>query len=131
MAGTFDFCPKSRVAEEIPPDEADVMSLNGWVFHPRAKIPYRPTFKVTLYGLRWYLVGAGLDLTTNPTLNAGRLLNFYIGNRKFGTFDFNHEYRGNIICQFDKPVTIPAAEPDSGGLVKPFDVTLVQYNSAW
>lgn len=133
MAGTFDFCPGSRVVEELPGEEPSVMSMNGWAFAPRPKTPYAPSFKVTLYGLRWKLntEGNSIDQLAFPLMNAGRLRAFYILNRLNGVFAFNHEYLGNILCRFSKPVTIPAAEPNSAGLIKPLEVTLIQHNPAW
>jgi len=133
LAGNFDYCPKSRVVTELAPDETDVMSMNGWQFSSRPRTPYRPSFKVKLSGMRWYLNSAGtaLDVTTNPTINAGRLLNFYKLNRKWDTFSFPHEYLGIIICRFKDPVNIPAAIPDSGGLIEAFEVNLIQHNASW
>lgn len=133
MSGTFDFCTGSRVVTEIPPDEPGGTDMNGWMFTSKPKVPYRPSFTVKLYGLRWYLNSSGtaLDVTTNPTNNAGRLREFYRTNRRFGVFAFNHEYLGSILCQFNKRVEIPAALPDSGGLIDNFEVELIQYNPAW
>lgn len=133
MAGTFDFCTTSRVVTEVPPEEPSVMNMNGWPFTPKPKVPYRPSFKVVLHGLKWYLNGPGtaLDVTTNPTKNAGRLLNFYKTNRLWDTFTLNHEYLGNIICRFEKPLTLPAGLPESGGLLEAVEVTLIQHNPAW
>ena len=133
MAGTFDFCPGSRVVEELPGDEPTVQSMNGWAFAPKPKTPYAPSFKVTLYGLRWRFneQGTALDQTPSPLTNAGRLRAFYVLNRLSGVFAFNHEYLGSILCRFSKPVTIPAAEPNSGGLIKPLEVILIQHNPPW
>lgn len=131
MAGTFDFCPSSRVIEELAPQEPSVTDMNGWSFNPKPKTPYRPQFKVTLHGLRWRMGSGVLDVTTEPTLNAGRLRAFYIQNRMSGTFQLAHEYLGNITCRFAKPVSIPAAIPNSNGLIDAFEVTLEWHNPPW
>jgi len=55
----FDFCPNSRVAEKIAPDEPEVQDFNGWVYNPVPVLPFRPSFRVELEGLRWYLDGSG------------------------------------------------------------------------
>jgi hypothetical protein len=83
--------------------------------------------------MRWYLntAGTALDLTTNPTRNAGRLLNFYKSNRTWDVFTFQHEYMGVIVCRFEKPVTIPEGLPNSGGLIGEFEVNLIQHNTSW
>ncbi len=131
MAGTFDFCSNSRVIEEIAPQELAVTDMNGWTFAPKAKTPYRPQFKVTLHGLRWIMGSGVLNVTTEPERNAGRLRAFYIENRMNGTFTLNHEYLGAITCRFAKPVSIPAAIPNSNGLIDAFEVTLEWHNPPW
>jgi hypothetical protein len=131
LAGTFDFAPASRVVTEVPPNEPTAMDFNGWQFTAKPKVPYRPSFKIMLYGIRWYMGNNILDVTTNPSLNAGRLLNFYKTNRMHGIFAFNHEYLGSILGQFEKPVIIPPAQPNSKGLTEPFEVNVIQYNPPW
>lgn len=124
----FDFCPNTRVAEELPPEAMRATTMNGWDFTSRPSIPYRPSFKVTLEGLVWYLNGNQLDVTRNPANNAGRLRNFYVEHLTWKTFDFNHEYLGLIVCRFASPVALPKALPDSGGLLPPVEVTIIQHS---
>lgn len=131
MAGSFNFCPDSHVAVEIPPEETSVVSFNGWDFRAKPGIPYRPRFRLRLGGMRWYLSGTALDVATNPTLNAGRLLNFYKSNRTWDTFSYQHEYLGLITCRFAEPVNIPEAEPNSNGLIKDFDTVLIHHNPGY
>lgn len=133
MSGTFDFCTTSRVVQELPPDETSAVSFNGWEFTSKPAIPYRRSFNVTLHGMRWYInsAGTGLDVTTNPGQNAGRLLNFYQSNRTWDVFTLNHEYLGPITCRFQQPLTIPPAIPNSGGAIGPFDVKLIHYNPGY
>ena len=133
MAGTFDFCDNSRVVQELPPEEPSAMSFNGWEFTSKPAVPYRRTFSVVLTGMRWYVRedGQGLDVTTDPKHNAGRLLDFYRANRRWDVFAFNHEYLGNIICKFAVPVTVPKSIPDSFGRIEDFEVRLLHYNPAF
>jgi hypothetical protein len=133
VAGVFDFCPNTHVAEEIPPEEPSAVSMNGWDFVAKPSVPYRRKFKLTLGGMRWYLNAAGdaLDLTTDPQHNAGRLLKMYQDNRKWDTFTYDHEYLGTITCRFDAPVSIPKAIQNSNGLVPDFDIQLVHHNPGW
>lgn len=133
MAGVFDFCTTSRVITELPPEEPSAISFNGWEFTSAPATPYRRGFLVKLHGLRWYLNSAGdaLDVTTDPEHNAGRLQNFYRTNRQYGTFDLDHEYLGTIVCRFSAPVTIPAALPNSDGLVEALEVKLLHYNPGY
>lgn len=133
MAGTFDFCTGSRVIEELPPEEPTIISMNGWDFAAKPKVPYRREFKVSLMGMRWYLNSGGtaLDITTDPTNNAGRLLQFYRDNRMWDNFTLAHEYLGSIQVRFNKPVQIPAGLPDSFGRIDRFEVSLIEYNPSY
>jgi hypothetical protein len=131
VAGTFDFCQKSRTAVELPPDNGSPVDFNGWEFTSKPNVPYRRKFTVTLTGLRWYLGNGVLDTTTNPEYNAGRLLDFYRQNQMWDVFAFNHEYLGSILVRFSSPVAIPKAEPSSNGRINPFDVSLIHYNPAF
>lgn len=128
MPGAFDFAPNSHLAVELPPEELGVVSFNGWDFTAKPSVPYRARFRLTLTGMRWYLSGGALDVTTNPTMNAGRLLNFYKTNRRFGTFTYAHEYLGTITCRFAESVQIPAAIPSSNGLIEVIELGLIHHN---
>lgn len=105
--------------------------MNGWEFTAKPSIPYRPQFKLTLSGMRWRLSGSALDVSTDPTTNAGRLREFYKTNRRWGVFSYNHEYLGTINCRFAAEVVIPKALPNSNGLIADFEVTLVQHNPGY
>jgi hypothetical protein len=127
----FDFCDTARVAEEMPPEEQTITSMNGWDFAARPKVPYRRKFKVSLYGLRWYLnvAGTALDLTTNTKFNAGLLLDFYKTHRLWDSFLYNHEYLGQIRVRFNKPVQIPAGA--AGGRIENVDIELVEHSPSY
>ena len=129
----FDFCPNSHVAEELPPEETKVLSMNGWDYTAKPSVPYRAKFKLTLEGMFWYLNagGSALDLTKNPTINAGRLRAFYLEHRTWKTFTYNHEFLGTITCRFAEPVTIPKSLPSAGGLISAFEVTLIHHNPSF
>lgn len=130
MSGTFDFCPKSHVWEEIAPDELSVVSFRGWEATSKPAVPFRPKYKLTLHGLRWYLNAGGtaFDTTTNPTHNAARLRAFYIANRQWDSFNYTHETLGAMVVRFAAPALPPPALANSGGLLGPFEVTVIQKN---
>ena len=92
--------------------------------------PLQRKFKVTLSGLVWYL-GSGLDTTTDPSHNAGRLEQFYQANRLWDSFTYTHEFYGDLTCRFAAQVLIPKALPDSGGLLVPLEITLIHANPAY
>lgn len=131
MAGTFDFCPKSRVAVEVAPDVGSPVDMNGWEYTAKPNVPYRRKFVVTLTGMRWYMGNGVLDVTTDPTHNIGRLLAFYRQNQMWDVFAYNHEYLGNILCRFSAPVNPPKGVNSSGGKIDAFDVNLIHYNPAF
>ena len=133
MAGIFDFAPNTHVAEELPPDEAEATSFNGWDFTSRPGVPYRAKFKLTMSGMYWHMLDGqtGLDLYRDPQHNAGLLLEFYRQNRRWDTFSYPHEFYGNMLCRFAAPVQIPKAIPNSNGLITDFEITLVHHNPSF
>lgn len=128
---TFDFCPNSRVAEKLAPDEPEVQDFNGWVYNPVPVLPFRPTFKVTLEGLHWYLSGGSLDTATDPERNAGRLEAFYLTHRLHKPFDFQHEYLGTIEMRFLEPVSVPKGMENGGGVIDSFEIMMIQHTSSY
>lgn len=133
MSGTFDFCLSSRVAEtQYTEEEANVVRFNGWEFVSKSNQPLQRKLKVTLVGLAWYFTSAGLlDVTTDPQRNAGRLEQFFQSQRLSGTFTFNHEYLGDLICRFAAPLLVPRALPDSAGRLGQLEASLIHHNPAY
>ena len=129
MAGTFDFCPNRQVPTLIPPEPMKGMSMNGWTFTSRPKVPYCPQYKVVLHGLRWYLQPNGLfDAATNPTFNARRLEQFYQDHELWDPFSWVHPHKGNLTVRFNSAVQIPAGQTNSGGLIEALEITLIEHN---
>jgi hypothetical protein len=132
MAGTFDFCPASQVPEELPPEPLQGMSMNSWSFSAKPTVPYQAKWKVTLYGLQWYLQSNGMfDAATDPTHNARRLELFYRARQTWDTFTWSHPHIGPLLVRFETPVIIPAGMTNSNGQVGPIDVTFVHHNPSY
>lgn len=129
----FDFCTNSRLAKIIAPEEPEIKDFNGWSYTPTPYLPYRRSFIVKLEGLRWYLNDAGdnLDTIIDPEHNAGRLEAFYMVHRMHKPFNFNHEYLGSLELRFEKPVSVPEAIGNSGGLIEAFELQMVHHNPAY
>lgn len=128
----FDFCPTTRVAETMAPDEPTIRDMNGWDYTPNPVLPYRRRFKLILEGLRWYTTEHGfLDLVHDREHNAGALENFYAYHRKHIPFEYEHEWLGVLLLRFDGPVNIPRAIPNSGGLVEPLEITAIHHNPSY
>lgn len=126
MSGTFDFAPGRHTWLEIAPDELSSVSFRGWEATSKPNTPYRPKYKLTLKGMRWYLnaAGNGLDVTTDPTMNCGRLRSFYIRNRQWDTFAYTHEVFGTTLYKFCAPVQIPQGLEMSAGIADSFEVMI-------
>ena len=132
MAGTFNFCPTTLVPETMPPEPSVIMSLNGWAFSAKPTVPYQKTFKVTLYGLRWYLNNDGtFNTATDPTRNARVLEQFYETNGAWDNFAWQHPHFGSLVVRFKAAVILPAAIPNSNGLCPPVEITLVHHNPSF
>lgn len=130
---TFGFCPGSQVPETIAPKSGSATSMNGWTFTSRPAIPYQRTFKVSLYGLRWYTAsGTGLyDEATDPTHNARALETFFQRHQTWKEFTWTHQHIGAIVCKFSESVDVPAAIQNSNGLLDKLEVTLIESNPAF
>lgn len=130
---TFNFCPNSLVPATLPRENTSYMSMNGWTFSSRPTTPYQKKFRVKLFGLRWYLNSAtGLfDNTTDPTLNAKALEEFYERHETWSPFNWTHPHLGPIVCRFANPVTVPEATVNSGGLIEPVEITLIHHNPGY
>lgn len=129
---TWDFCPKYMVARTQPPQASQAMSMNGWPFTAKPKIPYQRTFVVKLQGMYWYLKQTGqYDYSTNLRYNAARLEQFYAEHGLWQSFMYPHPHLGAIECRFSVALAVPEAMVNAGGLVDGFDVTLVEHNPGY
>lgn len=133
MSALFDFAPNSHVAEEIPPEQPEVRSLNGWDYTVKPAVPYRRKFSLKLSGMRWVLneAGDGLECNIDPHNNAGRLLKFWQDHLNHTPFTYKHEYLGNLQVRFAGSVNIPKSIGNSGGLIPEFEITLVHHNPGY
>lgn len=128
----FPFCPDYMVPRTKPPQVQPAMSMNGWPFTSKPKVPYIRTFAVKLGGMRWYLNSLnGYDYETNPEYNAALLEKFYQDHGVWLQFDFPHPHLGVIACRFQQPLEVPEAIPNSGGLIDAFDIQLVEHSPSW
>ena len=129
----FDFSPGSNVPETMPRDAPEsVVTMNSWQFSSRPTAPYQRKFKVSLYGMRWYLNDDNsFDFTTNAQFNARALERFYERNETWNPFIFNHQHFGQLTCRFAGALTVPAGEVNSGGKIKLVEVNLIQHNPGY
>lgn len=108
------------------------MSMNGWPFTAKPKVPYVKSFTIKLGGMYWHLKQTGLyDESTEPRYNARRLELFYEAHGTWKPFDFPHPHLGLITCRFKEPVEVPEAIPNSGGLIEAFDIQLIVHSPGY
>jgi len=128
----FDFCPNRLVAETLPPEPVAGMSMNGWQFSSKPKVPFQQSFKVTLHGLTWYLQSNGLyDSTTNLTFNARRFELFYQAHGTWDEFSWTHPHLGALSVKFKTAVAVPKALVNSSGLIEAFEIMLINSNPGY
>lgn len=128
----FNFCPDRLVPETVPPEPTAVTSFNGWEFTSRPTVPFRRKFRVTLYGLIWYLDAGGFyDATTDPEFNARRLELFYQAHQRWREFQWIHPHIGPMLVKFASPFTVPAGIPNSMGRCGPLEITLIESNPGY
>jgi hypothetical protein len=129
VSDVWDFCPGRMVPRTKPPQAGQTMSMNGWAFTSKPKVPFVKTFAVKLQGLYWYLQPNDLyDATTNPQFNARRLELFYQEHLTWKPFTFPHPHLGNLQVRFAQSLEVPEAIPNSAGLVDGFDVQFIEHN---
>lgn len=129
----FKFAPESQVPVTLSPDPVQGMSMAGWNFSARPSVPYQRKFRVTLYGMRWYLNEyTGLyDRITDPEHNAHLLELFYQEHGTWQAFYWNHPHLGRLKVRFAAKVDVPEGIQNSGGLVDKFDITLIHDNPSF
>lgn len=133
---TFDFSPERYVPETIARDAtATAITMNGWQFVAKPTTPYQRKFKLTLHGLRWYLDDQSgfYDPNRNPKFNARRLELFYQQHEQWKPFNFVHQHLGfkPILCRFATTLNVPAGQQNSGGLLAPLEVQLIEHNPGY
>ncbi|MGN6820276.1 MAG: hypothetical protein ACTHJR_16555 [Sphingomonas sp.] len=129
---TFNFCPNTQVVTNLPPDPVQAISMNGWTFTAKPTVPYQKKFKVKLFGLRWYLQSSGLyDTTTNPTINARLLEQFYERNGVWNPFTWTHPHLGSLTVRFNQPVNVPESLENSNGLIDAFEIQMIDHNPGY
>jgi hypothetical protein len=63
--------------------------------------------------------------TTDPQRNARALELFYDTHEQWDPFVYTHPHLGRLWVRFAAPVNVPAAAPNSGGLIEAFEIELV------
>lgn len=129
---TWDFVPKHMVVENLPPEQAKGLSMNGWFFSAKPNVPWQYKFKVTVNGLQWFLNNDGsYNDGTNGPINARRFEQFVVDHGLWKVFDFPHPHFGTIQCRFSNLPAVPKGEVNANGVIAPFEVELVHHNPSF
>lgn len=106
--------------------------MRGWHFSAKPSTPYQRKFRVTLFGLRWFLNSSGTyDDVTDPKHNARLLELFYQQNQTWSEFSWNHPHLGELQVRFAEPVNVPRGVANGQGLVEEMEVMLVEWNPSY
>lgn len=129
----FNFCPNSLVPELIPREGPSVVTMNGWTFTSKPTTPFVKSWNVTLSGLHWRLdENDHYDATDRPETNAKALEDFYQAHEMWAPFNWTHPHTGQLgEYRFKAPVVVPKALPNSGGLIEPFQIQLIEHNPGY
>lgn len=130
---TFNFCPNSLVPEMLPREQSQIMSLGGWSFSSKPTVPFVKTYRLTLYGLYWFLDEYDrFNPAVTPEINARALELFYERHELWRPFLWTHPHIGSQAeYRFKNIVTVPKALPNSNGLVDALEVQLIEHNPGY
>jgi len=67
-----------------------------------------------------------LDITTQPSVNLGRLEDFYTRHKMFQSFNWAHPAHGAMVCKFNKPLEVPEGLPGGGGAVDEITLEFIE-----
>lgn len=129
----FIFAPNSQVPVTLAPDPVQGMSMNGWQFSARPTVPYQKKFKVTLYGMKWFLNPTTdlYDAATQPEINARALEIFYETHGTWAPFYWKHPHLGDLLVRFSAKVDVPEGLVNSDGTIDKFDVNFIHHNPGY
>lgn len=102
----------------------------GYEFSSAPALPIQRRFKLFFNAMIWYFdaVTGAADNSTDPELNMMALMEFYERHLTHKKFIYEHEIFGTLIVKFasDVPFEVPKSIQNSGGVVEPFELVLVE-----
>lgn len=130
---TFNFCPNTLVPEMLPREQGSVVSMGGWTFTAKPTTPFVKSWNLTLHGLYWRLDEFDIfDASDRPETNAKALEEFYQRHELWAPFEWAHPHAGQTTeYRFKAPVVVPKALTNSGGLIEPFQIQLIEHNPGY
>lgn len=123
---TFNF-PYHTFTTEYPESGVRMQLGNSYVFTAPPESPDQRKFNLTFPAMQYYVPTPGtVDITTNPTRNAGTLEKFYTDHKLYATFIYPHPVYGDVNVKFNKPLKIPQPVAGGSGVLNPFDVEFIE-----
>lgn len=125
---TFDF-PLHRQRTKYPDSSVRMQFGSGYVAAAEPQAPDQRIFVLSFTGMRYITTtptGTTLDLTSDPYKNYGKLEKFYQDHRLYTTFTYVHPVYGSLTCRFNKPLEGPEGIPGGTGVVKDFELELIE-----
>lgn len=122
----FDF-PYHTVAGKNPESSIRVQFGSSYSFSAPPSDPDQRIFTLSFPAMKYYVDDDGeIDAAVNPSLNMMRMLNFYYEHKLWKTFQYQHPIHGMMSVRFNEPIPEPESLPGGTGVVKGFDVQLIE-----
>ena len=108
---TFNM-PFHTTVDVYPVNSSKLKLGMGYEFASRPKGPPQITFQLTFKMMFWWITKVGnIDRAYDPDSytgsNIAALIDFYELHQLYDPFIYPHPSRGELICRFDKPLSVP------------------------
>lgn len=128
MPDTFNF-PYHKTRTEYPATSNAIQFGQSYTFATKPVGPPQRTFILSFKGMKWYMNGSSIDLSTNPTRNMGAIDAFYQAHELYSVFIYPHPIYGNVNVRFAEPLKHPDVEEGGTGVTNGFEIKLIEDRS--
>lgn len=122
----FDF-PYHTFQTQNPESSTSLQLGSGYVFAAPPSDPDQRIITLHFQGMKYFTDEFGIvtDLP-KPEINFYRLIKFYQEHKMWKTFQYNHPVHGLMSVRFYKPLIEPEVIKGGFGVVKDFEIQLVE-----
>lgn len=122
----FNF-PYHRTRTAYPENGVRIKFGGNYTFATEPDAPDDRTFTLEMVGIQWFVdTNDAVDLSQEPTRNAGVLENFYKVHGLWKSFIYPHPTAGNVVVKFAKPLNLPYGIFNGNGVCEDFELELVE-----
>lgn len=126
MAEVFTYQYQS-IKTENPESGVRIQMGGSYVFSTPSPDPDQRKFTLKFNAMRYYFdEDDELDETINEPFNMLSLIKFYGRHKLYKSFQYQHPVHGLMEVKFSKPLVEEEVEPGGFGVVKPFDIELIE-----